>query len=332
MNQSIYEFPEEIRTNYMRLMSSKESFLKKLSSAERRTLQTLYDQLTDAWNQNTTKKLNSDLDQKYQELRTMQEELQENCKSYALQYEQELKDQLEIKESILKMDRSQLMSNVLTWKQDIIEREQRLDRKKEKLTAKRSELNANSEVLEMDQELLKVEEEKLRTEEEKLKKLKEMKASAERKLKTELQNLRVTLQNKRIDLMTKLQGLKEKNESDLNTLRSKKKIESQKLKEKQTAYNQKREEIRQELRQKNLSSLNGLLDSLKEEILTEFSHYPTGIKNYLMQEEFLMISKSKSVLSKELSQRQNALTRKLTRLGIDVEDFLSQFDSNQSMN
>jgi hypothetical protein len=77
-----YQFPDHLLREYHKLMSNKSDFLKKLSSADQRKLETLYDKLNVCWNRNGTNKLLETLNQKYSELRKIQEENNSDWTNY----------------------------------------------------------------------------------------------------------------------------------------------------------------------------------------------------------------------------------------------------------
>lgn len=115
-------------------MKSKENFLKNLTLVEQRKLAILYGQLTEAWNRNHTSELNSNLNEKYQELRT----LQKNINQDGIQFKQELKTKcnqnLQKEEKNLQKEEANFENETQIWKQDILNVERSLQRNKEILT------------------------------------------------------------------------------------------------------------------------------------------------------------------------------------------------------
>src|SRR5690554_6290092 len=121
-----YKFPKRIQEEYMMLMSSKDHFLKKVTNAEARNLETLYDQLKDSWDQNRTEQLNTTLNQKYEELRLLQKELNQNWKNYEKNIaDQELRDK-EFGERTLRNLEKSFPSKLQSWKEDTLARDQEM--------------------------------------------------------------------------------------------------------------------------------------------------------------------------------------------------------------
>jgi hypothetical protein len=85
---NIYNLPLQLQKEYHLLIKTKGEFSKKQSRADQYALTTLYDELVDVWNRDTTEALKTDLDQKYQELREIQKELENNCEEYKIKEEQ----------------------------------------------------------------------------------------------------------------------------------------------------------------------------------------------------------------------------------------------------
>src|SRR5690554_4481396 len=140
-----YKFPKRIQEEYMMLMSSKDHFLKKVTSAEARNLENLYDQLKESWGQNRTEQLNKILNQKYEELRKLQKELSQNWQVYETNTaDQELKD-IKNGEIALKNQKALFTPKLQTWKEDTMKRDIELKKKSELLKNKQRELEQISE-------------------------------------------------------------------------------------------------------------------------------------------------------------------------------------------
>ena len=80
--ENTFQLPYQLEREYHLLMKTKESFLKNLTNAECRKLETLYEQLIDVWNQNNIQNLSEVLNQKYQELREIQQLKESTSKDY----------------------------------------------------------------------------------------------------------------------------------------------------------------------------------------------------------------------------------------------------------
>lgn len=63
--QNTFQYPEEIQKSYHKLMRTKESFLRKISDADKQKLISSYVALEKAYLQNTTAELNLNLTNKY---------------------------------------------------------------------------------------------------------------------------------------------------------------------------------------------------------------------------------------------------------------------------
>src|SRR5688500_14323404 len=63
-----FNFPDHLLNEYQMLMTSKDDFLKKLPSAERTELETLYGRLTHAFSENNIEQLKREYETKLQDL------------------------------------------------------------------------------------------------------------------------------------------------------------------------------------------------------------------------------------------------------------------------
>ena len=157
---TIYTPPITTQRELHKLMNSKESFSKNLSSAENLKLKILYEQLQKVWNLNNTKELKENLDKNYNELRLIQNELKKNSKNIEMEFEDELKENLNQEEREIKLRekiltekkknltysletmKEQSKSEVLLWKNDILNEEQKLKKGKENLVNQSAKLNS----------------------------------------------------------------------------------------------------------------------------------------------------------------------------------------------
>ena len=319
-----YQFPQEIRTTYLRLMSSKESFLKKLSNAERQRLETYYAQLKSAWEENITEQLKEDLEAIYQELRELQMEKASNCREYETQYEKDLMNRLEIDEAQLKIDEEHYQKRKADCINDIRQREERLVSKTRKLRNKQLWLRKRSSQqlkdLEAARGLIESKEKKLTQKRNKLNETSRLRKAEERAYNRNRKDYEESLNllNEQLE-QTQNNAIKEERAK----LTEDERILEMNRRRCQDDVNKKKETLRQQ----SLTTLQVPLNAYKEELLTGISNCPTDIINYLKREEFSAIMRLDSALRKDLPELEEALNRELTRSGIDPNDFLIQFDT-----
>lgn len=71
---------------------------------------------------------------------------------------------------------------------------------------------------------------------------------------------------------------------------------------------------------------NNLLQQLCLEMIKEVQNCPEELKKYFIQEDSLSISKAISILSKDIEELGNALSRGLTRIGKNKEWYFRLMD------
>ncbi len=151
-----FSYPSHMVTEYIQLMNSKESFLKKVSGAGARKLENLYDQLKECWELNITKDLKEILDQKYLELRKIQSEIKGDWRNYEKITAKEELQNIKNAEEYLAESKSSFKNTLEDWKDDILEREESLRMKKIELKQKSQRLNSNFRELSPEQKELAI--------------------------------------------------------------------------------------------------------------------------------------------------------------------------------
>ena len=314
---NIYTLSITTQREFHKLMNSKESFSKNLSSAENLKLKILYEQLQKAWNLNNTEELKEDLDKKYNELRLIQNELKKNSKNIEMEFEVELKEILKQEERILEQRKKTLIEkkkNIISslkkmkeqseneielWKNDILREEQKLKKGKENLENQSSKLNS-------------------------LNQLKENIEKSNKKLQEVLQELE---KEKKITSKLEnnyLKNIKDYEKTQKNGLKDKTLKLNQKKKDFQAFLNKERETLNLNLKEFEEIELN----KLKGQIIQENPNSPRDLKEYLLQEAFSMIGMKEKTLLKEIEQRWNALKRGLTKNGIKASDYIKKMEKN----
>ena len=109
-----------------------------LSSADETKLAILYDQLQNAWNRNCINELNLTLDKKYNELKELQESMNQDWKKYKEELRLKYLQNLEKEEKNLTKEIADFNQTKETWKEDIIQKETYLEKNKRILTGKLS--------------------------------------------------------------------------------------------------------------------------------------------------------------------------------------------------
>lgn len=135
---NMYQLPLEIQKEFHYLMKSKESFSSKLTIAEQRKLETLYAKLINAWSRNRTEELNNSLNKKYNELRKLQESINQDWMKYKTELRLKYLQNLEKEEKNLTKEIADFNQTKETWKEDIIQKETYLEKNKRILTGKLS--------------------------------------------------------------------------------------------------------------------------------------------------------------------------------------------------
>ncbi|RNI31770.1 hypothetical protein EFA69_06105 [Rufibacter immobilis] len=305
-----YQFPTQMQWEYHQLMNSKESFLKNLSSAEQRKLEALYVELTNAWQRNHTETLNQALETKYQELREIQQIIKSDCADFRKSTEESLSANIQKKKQKLNTNMSSLAERKKNFEQSQLQRNLILSEKQQTLTQKRQTLAENQDFLNLEsqrksQALDEVEE----------------KLNEKKQLLTETLELKNEELSKFIKIQTTyqadLQDLKQQLNASLQLLQTEKEQKLAEYKNLESNYQQDLKKIEQNLKADLSNYEEKLLQKLKQEILQEIQNCPEELKEYFLREEHSQISMKESLLSKETKERWNALTRGLSRIGLD---------------
>ena len=114
-----------------------------------------------------------------------------------------------------------------------------------------------------------------------------------------------------------LKNLENQLNSDLKILQSEKEKQLAEYRNLESSYQQDLNRKEQNLNEDLSNYEEKLLQHLKQELLQEIPNCPAELKEYFMQEEHSQISMRESLLLKETKERWNALTRGLSRIGLD---------------
>lgn len=319
---SIYNYPHQMEREYYLLMKSRITFSKNLSSVEQRKLNTLYEELESAWNQNNIELLNSTLNRKYKGLRILQSELNQNKKNIEVLVEQIGNQEIESNWRGLKMKRQNLRAkkeilekNLKTWSQDIIQKEAKLMTSKEMLM-KNQEIfseQKNKVDLALKEEDLKITE--LENEYQKISKLKE--------------SLLKTILKEEMSFQMSLNKIKQENSTTLNQLADSLKMKRSQLTTEETESIKAQGSLRNKL-EENLKQEEETL--LKEWILRnskDLNSYPQAIIQLFKDGNYSMISKQVQLNLKEFEQRLTALKKNISKIGKTEEWYFARFDESR---
>ncbi|EJF09327.1 hypothetical protein O71_15750 [Pontibacter sp. BAB1700] len=318
-----YQFPIQMQREFHLLMNSKENFLRKLTSAEQRKLEALYEALESVWNQNRTKILKQELETRYQELRKIQLIIKSDCKDFKTGIERQLQQSIQSKSEELMSKKKLFEAKKSDYEKMQSERKKTIEGKRQSLTEQQEFListsQQQSEGLVEIENLLKREKERL---------------SLKKSQLTEISQLRKEELNKLEQLQavyqSGLKNLKAQLEASLNSLKEKRQQVLQEYERQESNYqadlNEKESNLKNDLQDYETQ----LLGQLKAEILQQVPTCPEDLKIYLMQEDYSQISKSISLLIAETEKLGNALTRELTKIGKTKEEFMELMDRNTS--
>ena len=323
---------------YHHLMNSKDEFLTSLSPAASRSLTTSYELLEDAWNRNNTEALKKTLDQRYQELRRIQSELRSNFDEFSKSIEQELKASLRKKSERLKTERENFEekrtnSNELfeTWKVDITKEEQNLIALQERyatISLMRTEAEQLQQVNSVKRRsTLSVLSKRLEQTLSKLGETQKLNAQALSSREELLATWRQDLQRKR---QAFLDGLKNKSVPGLPTMQGlsvKKKQASANLKRAQETSKRALEVERKSLEESLHDFENKSLEQLWNEQLAQVPDMPDDLRKFLREEPISLRLLKLKRIEKERMEHLKTLTRVLTKRGIDLDDFLAQYEA-----
>gem|GEM_PF-2378273 len=342
--QTIFNYPPQILQEYSTLMSTKESFLRKITSAEARRLEALYAELKTCWETNLTKKLNDQLDQKYNLLRTIQKEIESDWQSYENNMAiQELKD-ITNEEQALKQKREKNKKITQSWKQDILTREGNLltsknqsnllqtesyKESKEKnpqyllLSKKLSELLKTNKELMRSQKIVSEEYTMLQIDLEKT--IQPMRADFEKKnkeLSANSQNLTILLELYQQNLKTKMRLSNEAYNYNRNKLEKKKKLLMEEEKNLQLDLENYEQKLIKDISKLEQSYLNKQRLGIYQFLETNL---PNNIKSILKSEKQETIISKLSMFSNELKKESEA---KLKKINLTLQEFLNESTDN----
>jgi len=326
-----YQFPNQIQREYNLLMKSKGSFLRNLTNAEQHKLETSYQLLKNVWDQNTTLKLNEILDQKYQELRKIQKDIETNGEEYAKIEEMKLQKSMQMKLQNLNQRKSELnrmnsnfKHTVKVWKSDIIQREKKLNAIQNPIEIQNSYLAEKRNILTEQLTMKKLLSEQLIKSKESWSKKKEILNQLEKKLNEDLrvekESYSKVLNEIQLLLEKRSQELKKISETHQKNLEL---INSNFQKELMTIEKQADLNLRQNIKE--------LLENLKKEKLANMENFPVKLKNSIMQWPYSGIYQQNTSIENESEKLSKQLEQVLTRIGINKNDFFNMMDRNLDM-
>lgn len=301
MENMTYNFPEALELRYQILIQTKHDFSRKITSVEQQKLETLYAQLSDAWNRNLTLPLKMKLEEELKAQAAFKVEDEEKWKAIIEKKEIELKEKskrLKIEESNYAEKKTQKGTNLTQMKSNLGSKELQ-----ERLNLQKIEEELKSE--QMTQEALRKELDK---------------KSLEWK---EISDL---LEKKKAPYQESLQALRQKNESILNPLRKTLKEKSSIWKTKSQGMEEILIEKEEQLKIDTINVKEKLLTKLAEEISKETPKLPEPYRGFFIDFSYLLTGEKLEKMKSELKKRQENLRIKLTKAGIKYEDYISQFD------
>jgi hypothetical protein len=74
-----------------------------------------------------------------------------------------------------------------------------------------------------------------------------------------------------------------------------------------------------------------LLEQLKQEILEEIVNSPNELITYFKQDDLSSITLKTTSLLKDYTERTNALTKALTKIGMTEEEYFRKFDKHANI-
>ncbi len=129
-------------------MNSKEEFLENLSRADVSGLTTLYAQLESAWKENNTEKLNETLNEKYLELRKLQEKIEQELASLEKYHREEAVKKASGRFPNFEREKAEIEEEERRFEIEERELEQRYFKTREELREQLREINNFAEVKE----------------------------------------------------------------------------------------------------------------------------------------------------------------------------------------
>jgi len=324
-----YQFPNQIQREYNLLMKSRESFLRNLTSAEQRKLETSYQLLKNVWDQNTTLKLNEILDQKYQGLREIQKDIETNGEEYAKIEELKLQKSMQMKLQNLNQRKSELnrmnsdfKNTVKIWKTDIIQREKKLNAIQNPIEIQNSYLAEKRNILTEQLTMKKMLLEQLMTSRENWRKKKEILDQLEIKLNEDLrieeENCSKVLNEIQLEKKKKrsleLKRISETHQRNLDLMN--------------LNFEKDLTMIEEHAKTNLMTTTIKLLENLKKEKLERMSEFPEKLKNLIVLWPYWSICQQNTSIENESKQLTKQLEQRLIKIGINKDDFLLMMDNN----
>src|SRR6185503_13772145 len=167
-NSITFPYPPTLQEQYHRLISTRDNFLQKLSTAERLKLITSYELLINTWAQNRTEQQKNTIEELSEKLNLLLEELKNdgmslknNIEKEVLQYIESSLTQLTSDENDLNAKKETLTELLKIWKNDILTRNAKLNKRQNEL--KETSTQRNHWLLEAENQL-RIDEENLNSE------------------------------------------------------------------------------------------------------------------------------------------------------------------------
>ncbi len=308
------------------MINSKDDFLRSLSTAERRRLETLYAQLNAAWKVNNTEQLSSTLTRKYHALRTSQHELSNNCSAFRHRTRNDLKKRfvaayshLQKRQEECRRRSEQLKQDVRTWKADIIKKDMNWSAQKRNI-----DRTARTNLSELQRISSNLEQETAR-----------------------YQNAKNNLQQKQQELTNELEKQNEQQQKfydeqkrcQMNSdklrlawskrIASKKRLSEQILDDKRRQMKKLTDEYERSLENDTKATEEQWLKQLREQMANELSDCHLELLNWLRQGDLSSIHRRSTLLSKESEQLTRLLNQGLIRVGISLDSFLAMSDAQE---
>gem|GEM_PF-4743145 len=324
-----YSLPKEILEELRHLMTSKESFMKNLSPAELTRLQTSYDRLINAINQNNTVKLSNDLAENSLKLEDLLKQTENEGINLRSILEQNLTGSITTNLKSLQSEGVNLEKNKLSfrttklnWKKDIEQSQQNLNSRNELLVLKKTKLTTKNLTLATKQQQLK---QLLREQEEQLQ-------SVQETLNSSLRCALINCQEQQIKLdllLSKKQLMSVTYNRELTTYKNNlKDLEAQlnkKLQTKLTQFNNKKTDYQSNLNNKESSLTSDLknyeqklLHPLKEKIVAGLPLSQGTLKHFLTDGPSWQISN-------RLEDLLKVLKKELIKTGYDLPTYKRLF-------
>lgn len=339
-NSIIIPYPQTSQRAYQRLMSTRDSFLRKLSTAEQRKLITSYELLINSWAQNLTEKQSSIIAELSAKLNSLLQELKNNGMSLKtsieLQVNQHISEnltKLTNEETDLQQQRQSLADIIKIWTKDIDEKNGNLKKRQRYLNQVYAQRNSHQAAAEdqLQQDEAKLKEMTKAHEHEWTNSLKESydQLTASEQELNELLQVKEQLSNDYANLSKKsLDDLKDYSAKRQPNLTNLKQVREQQL----SNYKQMERTSQSALENSLKNYESELLKPLKNEMLTELQGFPEDLKRYWMDEDISWLSRMPKVTTEGSAQLKNSLTRQLAKRGyehINVDELVAAANSYQ---